>query len=95
MCETLMALSSLQRRFLYTQRRKAGRALHGKGIVVDILAFDRIHELVDYELSCLTKYEQYSENICGYHKVDFNSLDKENKERPTQHHYKSICLDKK
>jgi hypothetical protein len=63
-----------------------------------ILAFDRIHELVGYELSCLSKHENILKTICGYHKVDFNSLDKENKEnkeRLTQHHYKSICVDKK
>ena len=81
---------------LSSRAKKEGRrGITWLGDMGSFFAFDRIHDLVDYELSCPTKYEDTLKTVCCYHKVDFNSLDRGNKGRLIQHHRKSIFVDEK
>ena len=81
---------------LSSRAKKEGRrGITWLGDMGSFFAFDRTHDLVDYELSCPTKYEDILKTVCCYHEVDFNLLNKKNKDRLIQHHYKSIFVDKK
>lgn len=81
---------------LISRAKKEGRqGITWLGDMGSFFAYERISELVDYELFCPTKYEDILKIVCCYHEVDFNSLDKKHKDKLIQHHYKSIFVDNK
>ncbi len=78
---------------LISRARKEGRrGITWLGDVGSFFSFERIDDLVDYELYCPTKYEDIMKTICCYHTADFNILKKNQQDKLIQHHFKSIFV---
>ncbi len=61
----------------------------GVSILADASAFSykhRLEELVNYELSLPSKYDMDLKRLCLYHKIDFNRLSEEQKQKLLNHH---------
>ena len=54
--------------------------------------FERIRELMQYELSCPQKYEDTMKGVCCYHLKDFEKLDETQQKALFDHHSKSISI---
>jgi MEDS: MEthanogen/methylotroph, DcmR Sensory domain len=56
-------------------------------------SFDKIEELIQYELWCSQKYEDTMKTVCCYHSKDFEKLDETQKQTLFDHHSKSISIE--
>ena len=54
--------------------------------------FEKIEELMQYELSLPQKYEDTMKGICCYHSEDFGNLSETQQHRLLDHHFKSILV---
>ena len=55
-------------------------------------SFDRIEDLIEYELFHPKKYHDPIRTVCCYHSEDFNNLEKHNRDILIHHHFKSIIV---
>jgi hypothetical protein len=62
------------------------------GDVGSFFAFDKVTELIDYELFHPTKYEEGLNTVCCYHDEDFDTLDKNSQRELIRHHFKSVFI---
>jgi hypothetical protein len=80
---------------LLTRVKKEGR--QGVTWISDVgsfFGFEKIEELVQYELSLPQKNEQDTMKIvCSYHLKDFERLDENQKQTLFDHHFKSIVVE--
>jgi hypothetical protein len=82
-----LAMSLIQR------AKKEGRSgVTWFGDMGSFFAFQKIGDLVDYELCCPTKYEDPIKTICCYHNNDFKTLEKNEQDRLIEHHFKNIFM---
>ena len=54
--------------------------------------FEKIEELIQYELSLPQKYEDTLKGICCYHSKDFENLSETQQQTLFDHHFKSILV---
>ena len=80
-----MAMSLVQR-----AKKEKRRGVTWLGDMGSFFAFDKICDLIDYELDSPTKYEDSMKTVCCYHRADFARLDDSQKSTLSQHHSKSI-----
>jgi hypothetical protein len=79
---------------LLSRARKEGR--HGVtwfGDAGSFFSFERIEELMQYELSLPEKYEDCIKTVCSYHLKDFEKLNENQKRTLLDHHFKSILIE--
>jgi len=76
-------------------RKEKRRGVTWLGDMGSFFAFDRICELVDYELSCPAKFEDMLKAVCCYHIEDFKNLDEKQQNMLVDHHFKSIFVHNK
>lgn len=74
-------------------RREGKSGVTWLGDMGSFFAFDKVGDLVDYELFCPTKYEEPLKTVCCYHKADFNILEKGEQDTLIQHHFKSVFVE--
>jgi hypothetical protein len=78
---------------LISRARKEGR--RGVTLLGDLgsfFNFEKIEELIQYELSLPKKYEDILKGICCYHLKDFENLSESQKQTLFEHHFKSILV---
>ena len=76
---------------LLSRVKKEKRAgLTWMGDMGSFFAFEKVHELIDYEMFCPSKFEEPIKAVCCYHKGDFDRLQKEEQIRLIEHHFKTI-----
>ncbi len=65
------------------------------GDLGSFFGFEKIEELIHYELSLPQKYEQDTaiKLVCSYHLKDFEKLNENQKQRLFDHHFKSIIAE--
>ena len=56
-------------------------------------SFEKIEELMQYELWNPQKYEDMMKSICSYHSKDFEKLTEAQKQTLLDHHFKSILVE--
>ena len=67
----------------------------GLSILADLGAYPQrsmYKELVDYELSLPTKYDDPMKGFCLYHQKDFDNLSDEQKQKLIEHHGKALKI---
>jgi hypothetical protein len=65
------------------------------GDLGSFFGFEKIEELMHYELSLPQKNEQVTamKIVCSYHLKDFEQLNENQKQTLFDHHFKSILID--
>jgi len=71
-------------------KKEKRRGLTWMGDMGSFFAFEKVHELINYEMSCPTKYEEPIKTVCCYHKGDFDKLREEEQNRLIEHHFKTM-----
>ena len=77
------------------QAKQIGKS--GLSVLGDLGAYihkSRYNDLVDYELSCPTKYDLAINGFCLYHQKDFNRLAEEQKQQLVEHHGKALNIER-
>jgi hypothetical protein len=78
---------------LLSRAKKEGR--RGVTMIGDLgsfFNFERIEELIQYELSLPQKYEDALKGICCYHSEDLKNLSESQQQTLFDHHFKSILV---
>ncbi|MFL6485142.1 MAG: MEDS domain-containing protein [Nitrososphaera sp.] len=79
---------------LLSRAKKEGRqGVTWFGDAGSFFSFEKIEELMQYELSLPQKYEDPIKTVCSYHLRDFEKLNEAQKTTLFGHHFKSIMLD--
>lgn len=63
------------------------------GDLGSFFSFEKIEELMQYELWCPQKYKETMKTVCCYHLRDFENLTESQKQMLFDHHFKSILID--
>ncbi len=63
------------------------------GDVGSFFGFEKIEQLMQYELSLPQKYEDTLKVVCSYHLKDFEQLNENQKQTLFDHHFKSILIE--
>ena len=74
--------------------KKEGR--HGVSWFGDLgsfFSFEKIEQLMQYELWCPQKYKDMMKTVCCYHSEDFSKLNKTQQQTLFDHHFKSIIIE--
>ncbi len=79
---------------LLLRAKKEGRqGVTWFGDAGSFFSFEKIEELMHYELSLPQKYEDSIKTVCSYHLRDFEKLNETQKKTLFAHHFKSIMID--
>ncbi len=79
---------------LLSRAKKEGkRGVSWFGDAGSFFSFERIEELMQYELSLPQKYEDSIKTVCSYHLKDFEKLNEDQKRTLLDHHFKSILIE--
>jgi hypothetical protein len=79
---------------LLSRARKEGRqGVTWFGDAGSFFSFEKIEELMQYELSLPHKYEDTISTICSYHLKDFETLTEAQQQTLFDHHFKSIVVE--
>lgn len=81
---------------LMSRAKKEGRrGVTWMGDMGSFFAFDKVGDLIDYELFCPTKYDEDSvKTVCCYHAENFKLLNKQEQDILMEHHFKTILQDR-
>lgn len=63
------------------------------GDLGSFFSFEKIEELMQYELWCPQKYEDQMKTVCCYHLEDFETLNETQQKTLFDHHFKSIVVE--
>ena len=63
------------------------------GDLDSFFSFEKIEELIQYELSLPQKYEDTMKGFCCYHLKDFEKLTETQQQTLFDHHFKSILIE--
>jgi hypothetical protein len=74
-------------------KKKDRRGVTLFGDLGSFFGFEKIEELMQYELSLPQKYEDTLKGICCYHLKDFENLSETHQQTLFDHHVKSILLE--
>lgn len=78
---------------LLSRAKKEGRrGVTWFGDLGSFFNFEKIEELMQYELWCPQKYEDTMKTVCCYHLEDFENLSENQQHRLFDHHFKSILV---
>lgn len=81
-------------RSLLSRVKKEGRqGVTWFGDAGSFFSFERIEELMQYELSLPQKYEDTIKTVCSYHLKDFEKLTEAQQHTLFDHHFKSIVVE--
>lgn len=79
---------------LVSRAKKEGRrGVSWFGDAGSFFGFERVEELMQYELSLPQKYEDSIKTVCSYHLKDFENLNENQKRTLFDHHFKSIIAE--
>ena len=79
---------------LLSRAKKEGRqGVTWFGDPGSFFSFEKIEELMQYELWNPQKYEDIMKSICSYHSKDFEKLTEAQKQTLLDHHFKSILVE--
>jgi hypothetical protein len=79
---------------LLSRAKKEGRrGVTWFGDLGSFFNFEKIEELMQYELWCPQKYEGKMKTVCCYHLKDFENLSETQKQTLFDHHFKSILVE--
>jgi MEDS: MEthanogen/methylotroph, DcmR Sensory domain len=79
---------------LLSRAKKEGRqGVTWFGDAGSFFSFEKIEELMQYELSLPQKYEDTISTVCSYHSKDFEKLAKNQQHTLFDHHSKSIVVE--
>ncbi len=73
-------------------RKEDRRGVTLFGDLDSFFSFEKIEELMQYELSLPEKYEDTLKGICCYHSKDFEKLSETQQQTLFDHHFKSILV---
>lgn len=74
-------------------KKKGGRGVTWFGDLGSFFSFEKIEELMQYELWCPQKYKDTMKTVCCYHLKDFEKLTESQQQTLFDHHLKSILID--
>jgi MEDS: MEthanogen/methylotroph, DcmR Sensory domain len=74
-------------------KREGRRGVTWFGDAGSFFSFEKIEELMQYELSLPQKYEDTIKTVCSYHLKDFEQLKESQKQTLFDHHFKSILVE--
>lgn len=78
---------------LLSRAKKEGRrGLTVFGDLGSFFNFEKIEELVEYEMELPQKYEDRMKGICCYHLLDFKELNETQQHMLHEHHFKSVLV---
>jgi hypothetical protein len=78
---------------LLSRAKKEGRrGVSWFGDLGSFFSFEKIEELLQYELWCPQKYEDAMKTFCCYHSEDFKGLNETQQQTLLDHHFKSILM---
>ena len=80
---------------LFTRVKKEGRqGITWFGDAGSFFSFEKIEELMQYELSLAQKYDEDAiKTVCSYHLKDFEKLNEIEKQTLFDHHFKSMLVE--
>ncbi|HJU34938.1 MAG TPA: MEDS domain-containing protein [Nitrososphaera sp.] len=79
---------------LLSRTKKEGRrGVTWVGDAGSFFSFEKIEELMQYELSLPQKYEDTIKTMCSYHLKDFETLTEGQQHTLIHHHFKSILVE--
>ena len=79
---------------LISRAKKEGRSgVTWIGDTGSFVSFDRIAELVEYELFHPREYHDPIRTLCCYHSEDFKNLERHDQDTLVNHHFKSFIVD--
>jgi hypothetical protein len=79
---------------LLSRVKKEGRqGVTWFGDLGSFFSFEKIEELMQYELSCPQKYEEKMKTVCCYHLKDFDKLNETQLYTLFDYHFKSILVE--
>ena len=79
---------------LLSRAKKEGRqGVTWFGDAGSFFSFEKIEELMQYELSLPHKYEDAISTVCSYHLKDFETLTEAQQQTLFDHHFKSIVVE--
>ena len=79
---------------LLSRAKKEGRrGVTWFGDLGSFFSFEKIEELMQYELWCPQKYKDAMKTVCCYHLEDFERLNENQKQTLYDHHFKSIVVE--
>jgi hypothetical protein len=79
---------------LLSRVKKDGRrGVSWFGDLGSFFSFEKIEELMQYELWCPQKYKDMMKTVCCYHLRDFEKLTEAQQQLLFDHHFKSIFID--
>jgi hypothetical protein len=81
------------RSLLSRVKREGRRGVTWFGDAGSFFSFEKIEELMQYELSLPQKYEDTLKTVCSYHLKDFEQLKESQKQILFDHHFKSILVE--
>ncbi len=73
-------------------KKEGRRGLTVFGDLGSFFNFEKIEELVEYEMRLPQKYEDRMKGICCYHLLDFKKLNKTQQHMLHEHHFKSVLV---
>lgn len=74
-------------------RKEGRRGLSWLGDMGSFVGFLKMGDMMEYELSCPTKYEDESiRTVCCYHQADFSKLTQPQRDILYKHHFKSMAV---
>ena len=77
---------------IFRIKKEGRRGVAWFGDLGSFFSFEKIEELIQYELWCPQKYEDKMKTVCCYHLKDFEKLNETQKQTLFDHHFKSISI---
>jgi hypothetical protein len=77
---------------IFRIKKEGRRGVTWFGDLGSFFSFEKIEELIQYELWCPQKYEDKMKTVCCYHLKDFEKLNETQKQTLFDHHFKSISI---
>jgi MEDS: MEthanogen/methylotroph, DcmR Sensory domain len=74
-------------------KKESRRGVSWFGDLGSFFSFEKLEELMQYELWCPQKYKDMMKTVCCYHLVDFEKLTESQQQTLFDHHFKSILID--
>ncbi len=74
-------------------KREGRQGITWFGDAGSFFSFEKIEELMQYELSLPQKYEDSIKTVCSYHIRDFEKLTETQQQTLFDHHFKSLLID--
>jgi hypothetical protein len=83
----------LSKRLISRAKKEDRRGITVIGDLDSFFSFEKIEELIRYELSLPQKYEDTMKGFCCYHLKDFEKLAETQQQTLFDHHFKSILIE--